>query len=196
MKKEIWATKVYGLGKVETHLFLSDKAGVEREIVWACEEHFKGFEGYPLEGSDKLKVAWIGENDPDNAVLYESFDLELGPANLWDVLTPAQMHTAYEGLVNAMYALEKADAQVTEQRKKIDAQAAVLYAQGAIDGKNEETRKGQLRAALAHLYIDLDTFETVQTESKSKVEIYKVRCEYVKTLIRAFQTTQYDQIEL
>lgn len=92
--------------------------------------------------------------------------------------------SSYDSLIDAKSRLIGATELVIECEEQIEVAKVGLLASGAIDGKNEDARKAQIKTKLAPQYAQLATLERTQRRARVDAELALLEVERNKQLMR------------
>lgn len=111
--------------------------------------------------------------------------------NIFEFVTPEEIDSVYKDLHRYKIELYKLNEEKLKLQQEISSKTAELYGTGQIDGKNEDTRKNQVRAFLFNEFGEMDVIEKgirFYTDLLDKVYDDISRIEHITKL---FQTNTY-----
>lgn len=101
-----------------------------------------------------------------------------------------QINAAYDRLNRATYNMADATELEAAQRAALEAKKAELLAMGVIDGKNAETREGQLRERLAEDYEFVAKVQVEVAKARTNLTACQIDVERCKTLLKLLEVTK------
>ncbi|GGK91570.1 hypothetical protein [Deinococcus radiotolerans] len=105
------------------------------------------------------------------------------------MITAEQINAAYDRVNRAIYNLADATALEAHQRGVLEGEKADLLARGLIDGKNAETREGQLRERLASEYKVLAEVQAQVALARTNLTACQSEIDRCKTLLKLLEVT-------
>jgi hypothetical protein len=105
------------------------------------------------------------------------------------VITADAINAAYAKLTTAQVQGFNAAGGVLDAKEKLARRRAALLDSGEIDGKNAETREGQLRARTEHELGYVETAESLMRQADLTLRCAQLEVDRCKTLLKLLEVT-------
>lgn len=102
------------------------------------------------------------------------------------MIDETEIRISYQQVYDATVSLELATRLELERRAELESKKAELLALGLIDGKNAETREGQLRERLASEYAELATTQAAVASLRTDLTLAQLAVDRCKTLLKLY----------
>lgn len=97
---------------------------------------------------------------------------------------------AYDGVKHWTGQLAITTGREYDLQAQIDRKRADLIASGEIDGKNADTREGQIKARLASEYTQLRDLHTERDRQRTSLDLARLEVDRCKTLLKLLEVSR------